>query len=57
VAGNSGPDDMMLRYNVHLAKNVEDNLENPHDGEFLYRSFRETEYLLNGGTTVAWTVK
>jgi len=48
---------MMLRYNVHLAKNVEDNLENPHDGEFLYRSFRETEYLLNGGTTVAWTVK
>ena len=43
---------MMLRYHVHLAKNVEDNLENPHDGEFLCMSFRETEYSLHGGTSV-----
>ena len=48
---------MMLRYHVHSAKNVEDNLENPHDGEFLSMSFRETEYSLHDGTPVAWTVK
>ena len=44
---------MMLRYRVHLAKNVEDNLENPHDGELLCMSFRETEYSLHSGTPVA----
>ena len=32
---------MMLCYHVHLAKNVEDNLENPHDEEFICMSFRE----------------